>query len=407
MWIKKVFYGNIVLWITVLSLLAVFPGAAESATLVVNTTIDAGDATPGDGSCVTSGGPCSLRAAIEEANALAGDDTISRPAGTYTLSLGAELTISSNLTLTGAGAATTIIEAATTSGTASARVINVTSGVVSISGVTIRHGNLPDHGAGILNAGTLTVTESTFSENHAANSRHGGAIRNESGKSLTVLRSTFNANSSSEGGAIQNRGTATIKNSTFSNNSASSGGGLDNIGGTAAVVNSTFTGNSASSGGGIYSIFAVVSIVNTISFGNTGQAAREDCFNGGGTGAAFLTLGNNLSGIGTGCPTGGPGDLTTADAKLGPLQDNGGPTFTHELLAGSPAIDAGDNAAAPATDQRGTTRPQGAASDIGAFELVTGASVPSLSQWGLIVMAFLLVALFGWSGRRLARRERA
>ena len=137
MWIKKVFYSNIMLWIAVLSLLALFSGTAEAATFVVNSTIDAADAIPGDGSCVTSGGPCSLRAAIEEANAPVGDDTISLPAGTYTLTLGAELTISSILTLTGAD--TTIIEAATTSGTASTRVINVTGGTVSISGVTIRH----------------------------------------------------------------------------------------------------------------------------------------------------------------------------------------------------------------------------------------------------------------------------
>lgn len=131
------------LWIAVLSLLALFSGTAEAATLVVNSTIDAMDVIPGDGSCVTSGGPCSLRVAIEEANAPVGDDTISLPAGTYTLTLGAELTISSNLTLTGAGADTTIIEAATTSGTASTRVINVTGGTVSISGVTIRHDPAP------------------------------------------------------------------------------------------------------------------------------------------------------------------------------------------------------------------------------------------------------------------------
>ena len=129
------------LWIAVLSLLALFSGTAEAATFVVNSTIDAADAIPGDGSCVTSGGPCSLRAAIEEANAPVGDDTISLPAGTYTLTLGAELTISSILTLTGAD--TTIIEAATTSGTASTRVINVTGGTVSISGVTIRHNPAP------------------------------------------------------------------------------------------------------------------------------------------------------------------------------------------------------------------------------------------------------------------------
>jgi CSLREA domain-containing protein len=370
-----------------MSVLAGSPGTVEAATLVVDSTADANDDIPGDGLCATSGSQCTLRAAIEEANALGGDDAVTLPSGTYTLSLGSELAISSNLTLTGAGADITTIQAAATSGSAYARVINITGGTVTISGVTIRHGNLADHGAGIQNAGTLTVTDSTFSENHATNSRHGGAIKNNPGKSLTVSRSTFNGNSSSEGGAIQNRGTATITNRTFSNNSASSGGGLDTISGSSTVVNSTFTGNSAGSGGGIFEIFGSVSLVNTIVEGNTGSAAREDCF-----GSGITTLGNNLSGVGTGCPTCGPGDVTTADAKLGPLQDNGGPTFTHALLIDSPA---------PSTDQRGTSRPQGSSSDIGAFELVTGASVPGVTVWGLVALAVLMAA---FSGRRLRRR---
>lgn len=94
----------------------------------------------------------------------------------------------------------------------------------------------------------------------------------------------------------------------------------------------------------------------------------------------FTTLGNNLSGVGTGYPSGGPGDLTNTNAKLGPLQDNGGTTFTHALLTGSPAIDGGNDSAAPATDQRGTSQPQDSASDIGAFELVPGTSVPGVNR---------------------------
>ena len=138
---------------------------------------------------------------------------------------------------------------------------------------------------------------------------------------------------------------------------------MDNTGGsaTSAVTNSTFTSNSAGSGGGIFNIFGAVTITNTIVFGNSGSAARQDCFNGINSG------GHNLVGIGTGSPTGGTGDVTTADAKLGTLQDNGGTTLTHALQTGSPAIDAGDDGAAPATDQVGTTRPVGAVSDIGAI----------------------------------------
>ena len=84
--------------------------------------------------------------------------------------------------------------------------------------------------------------------------------------------------------------------------------------------------------------------------------------------------GHNLDSDGS-CGLSGPGDLPNTDALLGLLADNGGPTQTHALLAGSPAIDAGDNAACPATDQRGVARPQdgdgdgAAVCDIGAYEL--------------------------------------
>jgi len=65
------------------------------------------------------------------------------------------------------------------------------------------------------------------------------------------------------------------------------------------------------------------------------------------------------------------GNNSFPDPKLGSLADNGGPTLTVALLPGSPAIDAGDTAAAPPTDQRGVPRPFGAASDIGAYEYAT------------------------------------
>ncbi len=85
--------------------------------------------------------------------------------------------------------------------------------------------------------------------------------------------------------------------------------------------------------------------------------------------SALFSLGNNLDGDGTCNLAPGLGDLVSTDPRLGPLADNGGPTETHALLAGSPAIDAGsDDCPPPATDQRGVARPDGAACDIGAFE---------------------------------------
>lgn len=82
---------------------------------------------------------------------------------------------------------------------------------------------------------------------------------------------------------------------------------------------------------------------------------------------ADASRGHNLSDDGS-CVFTAPGDRVKVNAKLGPLADNGGPTLTHALLDGSPAIDAGDAASCPATDQRGVTRPQGPGCDIGAFE---------------------------------------
>ncbi len=388
--------------LSVVAMLLVFGAThtAEAATIVVDTVVDEN----------TINGSCSLReallaadtnASVDSCAAGSGADTITVPPGVYTLTLGVQLTITSDIAIVGGGADTTIIEAASSSGTATARVLIINAGTVSLTGLTFRHGNIADHRAGIRNSGVLTVTDSTISDNSSISSRHGGGINNTTGSTLVVVRSTFSGNSASEGGAIQNRGSATITNSTFSGNSASnSGGGLDNISGTSVVTNSTFTSNSAGSGGGIFNIFGSVTITNTIVFGNTGSSLREDCFSG------ITSGGHNLVGIGTGCPTGGTGDVATANAMLGALQDNGGTTFTHAPQSGSPAVDAGDDGAAPVTDQIGTTRPVGSASDIGAFEGTVGggaAAVPGLSQWGLIAMALALTSVFAW--RTIRRRN--
>ena len=80
-----------------LVMISTHAGSVLAATFAVNSTADAVDATPGDGFCDDGTGNCTLRAAIMEANALAGDDTINLPAGTYTLTVGSELTISSSM----------------------------------------------------------------------------------------------------------------------------------------------------------------------------------------------------------------------------------------------------------------------------------------------------------------------
>lgn len=161
---------------------------------------------------------CSLREAIATANA---GDTINIPSGIYTLTLGLEFAIAKNLSLMGDGADVTIIQAATAPGAASSRVIKINSGSVTISGVTIRHGNTGSFGGGIFQLqGILNVTDSTFSGNSAD---RGGGIWH--GSTVTITDSAFSGNSAGLGGGIRSGGTTTIDGSTISGNTASTDGG--------------------------------------------------------------------------------------------------------------------------------------------------------------------------------------
>jgi uncharacterized repeat protein (TIGR01451 family)/CSLREA domain-containing protein len=378
-----------------LSLVAA-PG--QAATFILNTTADTVDAVPGDGICADSGGACSLRAAVQEANALAGPDTINLAAATYFLSgaagddvaVSGDLDITGDLTLTGAGNASTIID-----GGGVDRVLDIDpsgAGVsVTISNLTVRGGNAAGesgggirnrgtlslnsvtvvsntsgiNGGGLLNLGTLTLTNTTVRSNTA--SADGGGIYNGSGGTLTVTASTLSANSANvagrNGGGIFNASAATaaLTNVTVSGNSAnSSGGGLYNSGGTAALVNVTLGNNTAAAAGGIFNASGTVTLTNTLIAGSTP----------GNCGGAVASGGNNLD-SGSTCAFGAAGDLSNQDPLLGALANNGGPTQTRALSAGSPAIDAGSNAACPATDQRGAARPfpVGGTCDIGAFEV--------------------------------------
>ena len=290
-------------------------------------------------------------------------DTIAIPAGTYTLTLGSQLTIDKSLTVGGAGSEGTVIQSATEPGVAFHRVFVIESGAtVTISGLTIRHGRVTGFGGGIHNSGTLTLTNSTVSDNIARDpfGGNGGGIFNRSA-TLALTNSTFSGNTATlQGGGIFSNGTLTITNSTFSGNSASSGGGIASFG-TAKLTNSTVSGNSAEhEGGGIYNN-GIVEIVNTIVAGNTAPT-QPNC-------NVITSQGHNLLGDLAGCFRNlDSRDFINVDPMLGPLQDNGGPTFTHALLSGSPATDAGDDSQAPEADQRGVSRPQGLTSDIGAYE---------------------------------------
>jgi CSLREA domain-containing protein len=278
------------------------PDSAFAATFIVNSTSDGVDANPGDGICATVGGFCTLRAAIMEANALAGADTITLPAGVYTLTIAGadedasatgDLDITEDISINGGGSATTIID-----GNNLDRVFDIHNGVVTISGITIRGGNpgAGRPGGGIMVsttiAGPLTILNSTITENRAAN---GGGIYNP-GLGLTLTTSTVDNNVADvDGGGVTNFGFLTMQNSTISNNRANSEAGLSHTGTNAlSIVNSTVSGNIASPGAGgglVINTFAASTIVNTTIVSNTAE------FGGGGiviSGIGPVTLRNTI-----------------------------------------------------------------------------------------------------------------
>jgi hypothetical protein len=231
-------------------------------------------------------------------------------------------------------------------------------------------------GGGIHNQGTLTLNHSTVSGNHAA---YGGGIFNYYSV-LTLNNSTLSGNSAVvHGGGIYNQfGTLTLNHSTLSGNSAAlGGGGIYNEKGTLTLNHSTLTANIADSdsngsgdGGGVYNWDGTLIFKNSLVAGNDDRSTpgNDDC-----SGSGITSQGHNLVGSGTGCNLAGSGDQTTSDPKLGALADNGGPTWTHALLAGSPAIDAIPNGVngcgdTYTQDQRGVPRPIGGACDVGAYE---------------------------------------
>ena len=358
-------------------------------------------------------GPGSLRDALAAAN---DGDIIDATgvSGTILLTSG-ELQITHAVTISGPGPGSLAVD-----GNGTFRVFdNLISGV-TISGFTITNGsasgnngggifheggdsatlrlsncvvsgNSADFGGGIFNAnGTLTVDSCTISGNGAGFS--GGGISSsalDGAANLTITNSTISDNSATgnDGGGILNGASGTtlsvasviVSNSTLSGNSATGNGGA--IANTAdappnnaraTITNSTISDNSATAnGGGIYNATAEFQIGDTIL--NAGSSG-ENIFNSG----RATSLGYNLSSDDGGGILTGAGDQINTDPMLGPLQDNGGPTFTHALLPGSPAIDAGDPAFTPppSFDQRGPgfDRVVNGRVDIGSFEVQVGGS---------------------------------
>ncbi len=237
-------------------------------------------------------------------------------------------------------------------------------GVATLSNVTISGNSATNGGAGIANHpdhnGTMTITNSTIANNTAP---HGGGVHNlPVNGTVNILSSTLSGNTvTGNGGGISSFGTLKLENATLSNNSAVVGGGVFSTG-TLTTINSTIANNSATTSGGGIANFGTLHLTNSIIANSTGS---EDCYSHNGlvaTSVKTLIEDNAASPYQCGSP------FLDEDPKLGSLADNGGSTQTLALLPGSPAIDAGDDASCPDTDQRGVTRPQGSHCDIGSYE---------------------------------------
>lgn len=275
--------------------------------------------------------------------------------------------------------------------------INAYHTVLTLTDVTFIGNAAQNAGGGIYNnSGTnLSLSGGNFAEN-TADTYGGGGLINDGTALLTYV--TFQNNfGHNYGGGIYNDGLMTVtqssvfSNSTYLGNGAYAGGGLANLGGGILNLgNVTIAGNAAMAAGGIYNT-GVLSLSNVTLSSNTGGPGNlyndanpaflmntvllhsnlgNNC-----TGPA-ISLGHNLSSDTSCTDLTSAGDITDTDPLLGPLRDNGGPTWTMAPLQGSPIINAGDNNGCPSTAQRGVTRPQGPVCDIGAFEV----RVPTLTS---------------------------
>jgi len=244
--------------------------------------------------------------------------------------------------------------------------IDNSGGTANITNSTI-NGNISGGGGAIDNEGTANIINSTLSNNSADSS--GGGI---SGGTVNITNSTFSGNAASNnGGAINNAG-VNMANGTISGNVASDNGGGIHSNSTVNVTNSTISGNAASNGGGIYnySTGAELILANSIISGNEASNSGNEIYND--NNSTINADANNLFGDGsqtnneafqdfspgsnninaTSDGTNTPlGNILELDSDGNPLlQDNGGPTKTIELVANSPAIDAGDDNKIP-TDE--------------------------------------------------------
>lgn len=301
-----------------------------------------------------------LQSAI--ANAASGDTINFGCSGDIKLSK--TLTIATSLTLDGSGQNVTL------DGSDNMGVLIVNGGVsFTLNSLTIAHGSASE-GGGIANLGTTTISNSTIANNSSiTDAGGGGGIFNDEGATVNISNSTIANNSTPDGngGGLQNgyTGTINISNSTIANNSAPFGGAAIENEGTTNISNSTIANNSSIYGpGGLEVPLGSVNITRSIVANNAGgrYSGKANCD------GPVNSQGYNLESS-TDCGFTRTGDLQNTNPLLASaLASNGGATQTLALQDGSPAINQIPAGSCPSTDQRGISRPQGPACDIGAFE---------------------------------------
>ena len=408
----------------VLMVLAPAGAAYGQTTFTVNSVADLVDADTNDGACdadlATPGDQCTLRAAVLQANAIAGADTIlfdpstngtpltlTRPCDPigcfFDSGTDGDLNVVDDLVITGNGPANTVIQGGLTLAAAVDRVFRA-SAALTISGVTIRHGNSRDGEGGAVSANApLTVVDSVITGNEAFNANgfgNGGGI--SSNADLILARVSISGNRASQGGGVHwhtSNDLLSITDSTFDNNEAfggsGRGGGLNSsrFGPNPPVIvvsNTTFSGNTATEGCAVYHENAPLRLHSVTVAGNctpgSPAAALVATYGDGngndggevrlknsvvasapgtdncrvetlhGTPPGFFSEGHNLASDAT-CGLAQAGDVQGVSPVLGPLANNGGPTRTHLPLVGSPAIDTGTPVDCLPVDQRGLGRP--------------------------------------------------
>jgi hypothetical protein len=373
-------------------------------------------------------GPGSLRQAVLDANVATGPDAVVfTVTGTITLTSG-EITITDDLIVNGPGAG-----ALTVSGNDQSRIFNVFNAVEAVlSGLTLTRGHTDGDGGAVTAGGTFTLLNCVVSDSSAAE-RGGGVFTSGHAR---VAGSTISGNTAHKGGGIYfyGFGEPIVEASTVSGNTAqSSGGGITFRYGGATILNSTVSGNTARFGGGISldsggdgdPVTSILIRLTTVA-GNT-ALVRGGGIDDGVNDQNGAEIDHSI--LANGAPEDlpssffavnyslieetdgflfGSNNIIGVDPLLGPLANNGGPTLTHALLPGSPAIDAGNPAIPdpPPTDQRGFARIYGPAIDLGAVETqpLDVVAVPTLSQIGTLLLSALLVATGMWRLRLGARR---